>query len=109
MIAKLVDGNLIQCPKQGQDGRGILHTNLPVFYDHHLALAAEDDYFPVQFTDKPEGNYMPSYKMQEVEGIMQIVQNWTPYTPEPDREDSVTARLNMLEECLLEMSEIVYA
>lgn len=105
MIAKLENGKLVLCPKQGRDGRGGLHTNLPRYYEHHVAVAADDGYYPVVYTDKPEGDYTQSWELQNGD----IVQVWTPYTPEPEPEDPVAARLDMIEECILEMSEIIYA
>ena len=38
-----------------------------------------------------------------------IVQIWTPYTPQPEPVDPITERLEMIEECLLEISEVIYA
>lgn len=105
MIAKLINGNLHPCPKQGRDGRGGLHTNLPRYYERHPDVAARDGYYPVQYTDKPEGDYTSAWEM--IDG--KITQTWTPYTPEPEPVDPVAERLDMIEECLLEMSEILYA
>ncbi len=109
MIGKLTNGQLVPCPRQGQDGRGRLHTNLPVYYAHHVAEAAEDGYYPVRYTDKPEGDYLQSWELRTTQSGAEIVQIWTPYTPEPEPEDPYAARLDMIEECILEMSEIVYA
>ena len=110
MIARLDNGNLIPCPIQAPDGSGRWHTNMPRYYEQHPDMAAEDGYYPVQRTDKPaDGDYLPSWTLQEVEGVMMIVQVWTPYTPAPEPEDPVTARLDMIEECLLELSEVIYA
>lgn len=105
MIARLSQGNLVPCPRQGRDGYGKLHTNLSGYYERHLDLAAEDGYYPVRFTDKPDGDYVSSWIFSSGE----ILQVWTPYTPEPEPEDPVAARLEMIEECILEMSEIIYA
>ena len=105
MIVKLVDGKLVPCPKTGKDGRGIPHTNLPLYYERNLDTAEEDGFYPVQYSDKPDGDYLPSWELQSG----RIVQIWTPFTPEPEPEDPVAARLDMIEECILEMSEIIYA
>ena len=109
MIAKLVNGYPVPCPKKGADGSGSFHTNLPLYYARHLDVAAEDGYYPVQYTDKPDGDYLPSWELQEVEGVTMIVQLWTPYTPQPEPVDPITERLEMIEECLLEISEVIYA
>ena len=84
MIAKLTNGRLVPCPRQGRDGRGGLHTNLPLYYERHADAAERDGFYPVVYTDKPEGDYRSSWALQEVEGVMQIVQTWTEYTPEPE-------------------------
>lgn len=51
MLAKLSDGKWIPCPKQGRDGRGGLHMDLPRFYTDNPHRAAEDGYYPVQCAD----------------------------------------------------------
>ncbi len=84
MIAKLVSGNLVPCPAQGVDVSGRMHTNLPRYYETHTDAAAEDGYYPVQYTDKPEGDYVSSWELQTVDCVQTIVQVWTPYTPEPE-------------------------
>ena len=104
MIGKLENGNMIPCPKSGTDGNGILHTNLPAYYEKHLDRAGADSYYPVRYTEKPDGDYLPSWELIGGE----IVQVWTPYTPQPEPEDPVAERLNFIEDCLLEMSEAVY-
>lgn len=98
MIAKLVSGNLVQCRKYGRDRSGRVHTDLIGYYEKHLGEAAEDGYYPVRFTERPEGDYKAIYELIDGE----IVQGWEEFTPEPDR-------LEMIEECILEMSEIIYA
>lgn len=105
MVAKLQNGLLVPCPKNGTDGNGILHTNLLRFYENHTDTAAEDGYYPVRYTDKPDGDYLPSWELRGSE----IVQVWTTYTPEQELEDPVASRLDMIEECLLELSEVIYA
>lgn len=105
MIAKLVNGNLQPCPRHGVDALGRVHTNLCHYYEMNPGFAAKDGYYPVRHTDKPDGDYLPAWEMQGCE----IVQIWTPYTPEPEPADPVAERLEMIEECLLEMSEIIYA
>lgn len=105
MIAKLVSGNLVQCRKYGRDGSGRVHTDLPSYYAAHLDEAAVDGYYPVRFTERPEGDYKAIYELIDGE----IVQGWEEFTPEPEPADPVEERLDMLEECILEMSEIVYA
>lgn len=104
MIAKLHNGSIIGCPKSGVSN-GSYHTSLPKYYESHLGVAAKDGYYPVKYTDKPEGDYEASWELINGE----IVQVWVPYTPEPEPEDHVAARLEFLEECLLELSEVIYA
>ncbi len=84
MIAKLINGYPVPCPKHGEDVSGRYHTNLPKYYETHLDEAAEDVYYPVVYTEKPIGNYIESWEMQTVEGVMSIVQIWTEYTPQPE-------------------------
>lgn len=105
MIARLTDGRLFPCPQHGQDGSGRLHTNLPLYYEKHPDAASQDGYYPVQYTDKPDGDYTSGWELQN--GV--IVQVWTAYTPEPEPVDPVAERLDMIEECLLELSEVIYA
>lgn len=105
MVAKLENGVLYPCPQHGCDGGGRYHTNLPRFYEHNPDIAVQDGYYPVTHTDKPDGDYLPSWELQEVEGIMQIVQVWSPYTPEPEPADPITERFEFIEDCLLEISE----
>ena len=82
MIGKLENGAMRPCPKSGLDGSGVMHTNLAAFYEKHADTAAEDGFYPVQYTDKPEGNYLPSWELIGGE----IVQVWTEYTPQPEPE-----------------------
>lgn len=84
MIAKLINGVPVPCPKQGADGSGNYHTNLPKFYENHLEIAADDGYYPVVYTEKPEGYYIDSWSLQLYEGVQSIVQIWTEYTPTPE-------------------------
>ena len=105
MIAKLVNGYPVQCPKRGEDGAGVYHTNLPRYYETHPDAAAAAGYYPMMYTDKPDGDYAPLWELQNG----QIVQVWTEYTPQPEPEDPVATRLEMIEECLLELSEVLYA
>lgn len=84
MIAKLINGCPVPCPKQGADGSGNYHTNLPRFYENHLEIAADDGFYPVVYTEKPEGNYLPSWEIQTIESVQKIVQIWTEYTPTPE-------------------------
>lgn len=109
MIAKLINGYPVPCPKHGEDGSGNHHTNLPRYYENHPDAASDAGYYPVRYTDKPDGDYLPSWELQEVEGVTIIVQLWTPYTPQPEPVDPITERLEMIEECLLEISEVIYA
>lgn len=51
MLAKLLNGKWVPCPKQGRDGRGGLHMDLPRFYTDNPHRAAEDGYYPVQRSD----------------------------------------------------------
>ena len=94
MLARLINGCTVPCPKQGTDGSGSFHTNLPLYYARHLDVAAEDGYYSVRQTDKPDGDYRSSWALQEVEGVMQIVQTWTEYTPEPGPVDPIMERMD---------------
>ena len=105
MIARLENGNIIPCPMNGQDGSGRQHSSLSLYYEKHPDIAAQDGYYPVRYTDKPEGDYQSSWELQNGE----IVQVWTPYTPEPEPVDPYAERFEFIEECLLEMSEAIYA
>ena len=81
MIARLSsEGRLIPCPQIGVDAFGRVHTNLRRFYELFPGVAARDGFYPVRFTDKPEGNYFDSFELRDNE----IVQVWTEYTPEPE-------------------------
>ena len=104
MIAKLANGVIYPCPKKGRDGTGRMHTNLPLFYEKHPTSSVSDGYYPVRYTDKPDGDYISSWELQNGE----IVQVWTEYTPQPEPQ-TIEERLDMVEECILEMSEIIYA
>lgn len=84
MIAKLVNGYPVPCPKTGADGSGKYHTNLPKFYENHLGIAADDGFYPVQYTEKPDGDYLASWELQTTQNGTMIVQIWTSYTPEPE-------------------------
>ena len=105
MIAKLTDGRMVPCPKQGRDGRGGLHTNLPQYYLNNPQRAAEDGYYPVRHTAHPEGSFTMGWSLQD--GT--IVQTWTAAAPEPEPEpepeDPTLARIGLVEDCLLEMSK----
>ena len=101
MIGKLENGVLHPCPKSGLDGSGVMHTNLAAFYEKHADTAAEDGFYPVRYTDKPEGDYVSSWELQNGE----IVQVWTKHTPQPEPVDPVTERFEFIENCLLEISE----
>jgi len=84
MFAQLENGVLYPCPQHGCDGGGRPHTNLRRFYERNPDIAVQDGYYPVTHTDKPDGDYLPSWELQEVEGVTMIVQVWTPYTPQPE-------------------------
>lgn len=99
-FGKLTDGRLHLCPFRGADGQGRLHTNLPRYYEH---AADRDGWLEVVETEPPEGDYEPIYTV--VNG--QIVQSWQAVEAETDDPDA--AWREMIEECLLELSEAVYA
>lgn len=98
-FGKLVEGMLHLCPLRGADGQGRLHTNLPKYYE---TAADRDGWMEVVYTERPEGDYEPYYIVEN----LKIVQYWRETEPAPDPYDS---RLDMIEECILEMSEIIYA
>lgn len=98
-FGKLENGRLVLCPKSGRDARGRLHTNLPQYYAH---AADREGWLEVVYTAPPEdGAYTPGF----VEQDGRIVQQWTPYTPDPQPADPVTERFEFIEDCLLEISE----
>jgi hypothetical protein len=55
-------------------------------------------------TEPPEGECEPVYVVENG----RIVQSWQAVEPEPEPQ-SVEDRLDMIEECLLELSEVIYA
>ena len=101
-FGKLEDGRLHLCPTFGADGQGRLHTNLPKYYEK---AADRDGWLEVVYTDAPsDGEYRPVYTEQDG----RIVQSWQPVEPQPEPVDPVAERFEFLEDCLLEMSEVVY-
>ena len=77
ILGKLINNILNLCPEQGKDSDGKYHTNLKKYCENK---ANHDGWKEVIYTDKPEGNYAPSWEIQN----NQIIQIWTEYTPEPE-------------------------
>ena len=100
-FGKLADGRLHLCPQSGADGQGRLHTNLPKYYE---TAADRDGWMEIVETDRPAGDYTPVYTVEDG----RIVQRWQEVEPQPEPVDPVMARIEFLEDCLLEMSEVVY-
>ncbi len=103
MLARLIDGRMIPCPKQGRDGRGGLHTDLPRYYADHPHRCAEDGYYPVRFAKRPAGDPAMGWTLRNGE----IIQVWTENTPRSD--DPILARLDRIEDCLLKISARICA
>lgn len=80
MIAKLVNGNIIPCPLKGKDGVGRYHSNLEKYYESKPVLAMSEGYYPVEYTEKPEGNFISAWQL--INNV--IKQVWEPYTPAPE-------------------------
>ena len=72
IFVKHIDAHNIQpCPKTGKS-INMFHTNLPKFYESHPNHAAEDGYYPLIPSEKPEGAYRPTYTLSDIG----IVQEW---------------------------------
>lgn len=81
-FAKLENSILKRCPKAGMSGNGY-RTNLRAYYNLHPDKAYVDGWLELIETDKPEGNYIPKYK---VDGS-QLIQYWEKLPdpePQPD-------------------------
>lgn len=103
-FAKLENGILKRCPKADMSGKSY-HTNLPLYYEHNPDKAYADGWLELILTGKPEGSYASKYKVEN----KQLVQYWVELpVPEPEP-DPIEERMNMIEECILEMSEIIYS
>ena len=100
-LGKLTNGRLHLCPLRGTDGRGRLHTNLPQYYEN---AADRDGWMEVVETEPPEGDHEPIYTVENG----RIVQRWQAVEPQID-EPTLEDRLDMIEECLMELSEVLYA
>ena len=112
MYAKLVNGTLRSAPKTvNYNGNTILNPPEEIL----LGMG----YLPVTYTDMPTDasngqHYEPSWSQTDTE----IVQVWTlvdnPAEPEPEvtqeeRIEALESQNQMLVECMMEMSETVYA
>jgi hypothetical protein len=67
--------NVTFCPTSGKS-INMFHTNLPRFYETHTDRAAEDGYYPLITSEKPEGNYLPTYTLSDIG----VVQGWEQIT-----------------------------
>ena len=105
MVAKLASEKMIPCPKQGRDGRGGLHMDLPRFYRENPHRAAEDGYYPVRHTKRPAGDPVLRWTLRSGE----IVQVWSPRAAEQDADDTVCARLGRIEDSLQKILAAVSA
>ena len=66
MIVQYIDRYTVQpCPKTGKS-INMFHTNLPKFYESHPNHAAEDGYYPLIPSEKPEGAYRPTYTLSDI-------------------------------------------
>ena len=78
MFAKIENGNVCFCPTCGYDGLGRYHTNLLLYYE---GAADRDGWLEVVETDRPQGDFEPTYTEQDGK----IVQSWTLIEmPEPE-------------------------
>lgn len=105
---KLENGILKRCPRYGMSG-GLMHTDLPRYYEKHPDIACADGWLQLVLADKPEGACTPSYA---VDGD-KVVQSWTPVEQEPvptleDKVDDLSARMEVTEGALLELADEVY-
>ena len=105
MIARLENGNVIPCPKQGRDGRGGLHMNLPQFYLDNPHRAAEDGFCPVRFTKQPQGKPVGRWTLRDGE----IVQAWSAPEPKAPARDEIPALLERIGDALQRLCEAVCA
>ena len=101
MIARLTNGKMIPCPKQGRDGRGGLHMDLPQFYADNPHRAAEDGICPVRFTKRPHGKSAARWMLRDGE----IVQVWSAREPKENADDEISARLERIENSLQKLCE----
>jgi hypothetical protein len=63
--------NIVFCPTSGKS-INMFHTNLPKFYETHTDRAAEDGYYPLITSEKPDGVYRPTYTLSDIG----VVQGW---------------------------------
>ena len=112
MYAKLINGTLRSAPKK-------VDYNGKIIFNPTEEILLELGYLPVTYTDMPTDapdgqHYESSWKQNDTE----IVQAWTlienPAEPEPEvtqeeRIEALESQNQMLVECLMEMSETVYA
>ena len=105
---RLENGVLKRCPRYGMSG-GLMHTDLPRYYDNHPDRACADGWKELVTTDKPDGACTTSYT---VDGD-NVVQSWTPVEQEPvptleDKVDDLSQRMEVTEGALLELADEVY-
>lgn len=98
-FAKLENGILKRCPKAGMSGNGYI-SNLPAYYNNNPDKAYADGWLELILTDKPEGHYVPKYK---VEGH-QLIQYWVEL-PAPEPVPDPMDRLDVLEGAVLELAD----
>lgn len=108
-FVKLKNGILKRCPRHGKVGK-LMHTNLPLYFEHNPEMAYAEGWRDLITTDKPDGAHTPSY----TEDGNQVVQTWTPVEPvpqEPTLEDDVSqlkTDVAELTDAVLDMSKEVY-
>lgn len=112
MYAKLVNGTLRSAPKK-------VYYNGKIMFNPPDDVLREMGYFPVTYTDMPTD--VPSGKHYEShweQTDAEIVQVWTlvdntaepePEVTQEERIEALESQNQMLVECLMEMSETVYA
>ena len=112
MYAKLINDTLISAPKK-------VDYNGKIIFNPTEEILLGMGYLPVTYTDMPTDapdgqHYESSWSQTDTE----IVQVWTlvdnPAEPEPEvtqeeRIEALESQNQMLVECLMEMSETVYA
>lgn len=104
-FAKIDTGRLTMCPQTGRSGDGALHLNLPSYYTMHPDQATADGWKVYTETDRPAGAYVPHYEEAETT----ITRVYEPYDePEVEPEPTIEERVDMIEDAVIEMSEILY-
>lgn len=91
---KLISIDLIYpAPLNGKLEDGTAVSNLPSYFADHPDAAAACGYYPLQESEKPEGEYRAIYSM----GEGKILQEWEEIEPDPEPGPTIEERLAALE------------